>query len=116
MNGGPMYEQHYPVIQTINVAEARKDFSQLLTRVYRKETRVVVEKSGIPVAAIVSADDLERLQWLDAERERGFQAMERISQAFADVPVDELERRVAEALEQARAGRRAEVQAAASQA
>jgi prevent-host-death family protein len=108
-----MREENIPQIQTINVAEARKSFAQLLNRVFRKESRVVVEKSGIPVAAIVSTDDLERLQRLDDERERGFQAMERISQAFADVPVEELERQVTIAVEQARAELRAEARAAA---
>ena len=111
-----MPKQCEAVTMTISAAEARKGFSQLLSRVYRKETRVLVERSGIPVAAIVSADDLQRLQRLDEERERGFQAMERISQAFADVPVEELERRVAEAVEQVRADARAELRAAASQA
>jgi prevent-host-death family protein len=47
--------------KTIKASEARQQFSQLLNEVFRRETRVIVEKSGIPVAAIVSAEDFKRL-------------------------------------------------------
>jgi prevent-host-death family protein len=100
--GGP------PATETIAASEARVQWSRLLNQVAREQTRVVVERSGIPVAAIVSADDLVLLQRLDEQRERGFAAAERISQAFADVPVEKLERRVAEAVAQSRAERRSE--------
>jgi prevent-host-death family protein len=32
-----------------------------LGKVFRGETHVIVEKSGIPVAAIISAEDFDRL-------------------------------------------------------
>ena len=38
--------------------ELRGHFNDVVNQVYRKDTRVVVEKSGIPVAALVSTDDL----------------------------------------------------------
>ena len=60
--------EHEPMTQTMNISQARDHFSQLIKKVYRKETRVVVEKSGIPVAAIVSAHDLEQLKRMEAER------------------------------------------------
>lgn len=50
-----------PAIVTINASEARVHFGDVLKRVYRGEARLVVEKSGIPVAAIVSLEDLDRL-------------------------------------------------------
>ncbi len=50
-----------PMTQTINASDARQHWSELLNKVFRKETRVIIEKSGIPVAAIISAEDLERL-------------------------------------------------------
>jgi prevent-host-death family protein len=103
-----MREREEPITQIMNSSAVRDDWSQVLNQVFRKETRVVVEKSGIPVAAIVSADDLESLKRLEQQRERGFRAMERISRAFADVPVEELERQVDIAVGQAREEKRAQ--------
>jgi orotate phosphoribosyltransferase-like protein len=62
-----------------------------------------VEKSGIPVAALVSADDLARLQERDRAWDEGTKAMERFSEAFADVPVAELEARIDEIIAEGRA-------------
>ena len=42
-----------------------------MNRIFRKETRVLVEQSRIPSAALVSMDDLARLYEFDRrERER----------------------------------------------
>ncbi len=57
-----------PITQTMKASEARENFSQLLNKVFRGETRVIVEKSGIPVAAIVSAEDLKALAEFEAQR------------------------------------------------
>ena len=95
-----------PMSQTMKASQARQEFSQLLNKVFRRETRVIVEKNGIPVAAIISAQDLERFQQLEEQRQQHFAAMEAISAAFQDVPDDELEREVARAVSEARAKRR----------
>lgn len=100
-----MREQE-PMTQTIKASEARQQWSTLLNKVFRKETRVIVEKSGIPVAAIVSAEDLARLQQLDADRVALFQALEQTGAAFKDVPAAEIEREVTRALNAARAATR----------
>jgi prevent-host-death family protein len=91
-----------PTTQTVNVTEARQNFSQLLNQVFRRQTRVIVEKSGIPVAAIISADDLEALSRFEAERERDFAIIDETRAAFQDVPDEELEREVARAVEEVR--------------
>jgi hypothetical protein len=52
---------------------------------------------------------------MEARREEGFAAMARISDAFADVPLDELERQVERAVAEARAELRAEREAAKGQ-
>ncbi len=57
--------------------------------VYRKETRILLEKRGIPVAAIIAADDLKRFARLEREGEERFAANERVREAFKDVPADE---------------------------
>lgn len=98
--------EHQPMTETLTASEVRQKWSDIVNKVARRQSRVLVEKSGVPVAAVVSADDLARLQALDAERERAFAALDRIGAAFQDVPADELDREVAEALAQVRAERR----------
>src|SRR5262245_55103002 len=61
-----------PMTETMKASDARQQFSDVLNRVYRHEARVVVERSGIPVAAIVSAEDLARLRQYDEERAARF--------------------------------------------
>src|SRR5712692_6105964 len=61
--------EHEPVVQAMKASRARAEWSQLLNKVYRKQTRVLVERSGIPVAAIVSIEDLTRLQSLEPQPE-----------------------------------------------
>ena len=97
-----MREQE-PMTQTMKISEVKNQLSRVVNRVYRKETRVLVEKSGIPVAAVVSADDLTRLQQLDRAWDEGTRTLERVSAAFADVPVSELEAKIAEVIAEGRA-------------
>ena len=95
--------EHDPMTQTMNISEVKSQLSRVVNRVYRKETRVLVEKSGIPVAAVVSPEDLARLQHLDREWEQTTQAIARLSQAFADIPVPELEAKIDEIIADNRA-------------
>lgn len=81
-----------PMTETMAISAVKTQFSSLVNRVYRRETRVVVEKSGIPVAALVSPDDLRRLDRLDRERAARFQAIADLRAAFADVPPEEIDR------------------------
>ena len=97
-----MREQE-PMTQTVNVSQARQEFAQLLNKVFRRETRVIVEKSGIPVAAIVSAQDLQELQRLEKQRAGAFKVIDEMRDAFADVPDEDLGRQVDRALSQVRA-------------
>ena len=84
-----------PITQTMKISDVKNTLSSLVNKVYRKETRILIEKSGIPVAALVSADDLSRLQQLDRAWDERTRAIERFSQAFADVPAEEAEAEVA---------------------
>ena len=99
-----------PMTQTMKASEARQQFSQLLNQVFRRETRVIVEKSGIPVAAIISAEDLGRLNRLEEERAERFEALDESWKAFEGVPEEEIEREVAKAVTAARKKRRAEME------
>lgn len=89
--------------QTLNVSDARKQFSALVNKVTTEDnTRILVAKSGAAVAAIVSADDLKRLEALDAKRERDFAILDEISVEFADISSEEIEYQVAKAVEEVR--------------
>ena|SRR3990172_2645962 len=102
-----------PMTQTMKASEARQQFSQLLNQVFRRETRVIVEKSGIPVAAIISAEDLQRLDQLEKQRAERFKALEDSWKAFEDVPPEEIEQEVAKAVAAARRKQRTREQRAA---
>ena len=91
----------------MKASEARQQWRELLNKVFRKEARVIVEKSGIPVAAIVSAEDLERLTRLEARREDGWKAIQELRARNRDKDPEEVERDVADAMAEARAARRA---------
>lgn len=97
-----------PMTQIMKASEARQNFSQVLNQVFKGEKRVLVEKSGIPVAAIISAEDLQRLSQLEAEWNRDFAVIDEIREAFKDIPDQELEREVAKAVTEARDHIRAE--------
>ena len=92
--------------QTVKASEARQRFSELVNQVFRNEKRVLVEKSGIPVAAIVSADDLARLTELERQRAARFAVLDEIQAKNQDADPEEVERIVAEELAAARRERR----------
>ena len=94
--------QREPMTKTMKASETRDQWSHVINQVFRRETRVIVEKSGIPVAAIVSAADFERLTQLEARRQRDFSILDEIGEAFKDVPEEELEGEVNRAILAAR--------------
>jgi prevent-host-death family protein len=102
----------------MKLTDTKQQLSQVVNRVARGETRVIVEKSGLPVAAIISTEEYQQFKLAKAERdtrrEQLKEMLTRISDAFADVPVDELERQVDKAVQEVRAERRAEREAAVS--
>lgn len=97
-------------IETMSGSEARKHFSDVVTRPLRGEGRVIVEKSGTPVGAIVSIEDVRRLEEIDRENERRREelrsALEETRRAFDDVPPEEIERQIAQAIDEVNAARR----------
>ncbi len=99
--------------KTIKASEARQQFSQLLNEVFRRESRVLVEKSGIPVAAIISAQDLQLLARLEAERAERFKILDEVGDAFKSVSVEEIEREVKRAITQVRQEKRQQEQRSA---
>ena len=103
-----------PMTQTLKISEVKQRLSSLVNEVYRKETRVLVEKSGIPVAALVSAEDLKQLARMDEQRAERRRIVDAIREPFRGVPPEEIERETARAIAEDRAERRAEREAAAT--
>jgi prevent-host-death family protein len=100
-----MTEKKTPKLETKTVSEARRTFSETLNRVYRGEARVMIEKNGIPVGALVSPNELEQLDRLNARREEQWAAVDRLRQAFADIDPAELDDEIARAMADVRGER-----------
>lgn len=69
--------------QTITVAEARNDFSNMLAQAELLNRRFVIARRGKPKAALISINDLARLEALDRagatsapDREQAIQALQ----------------------------------------
>ena len=80
--------------------EARNRFADLLGRVHYGGETVIVERSGKPMVAVIPMALYERLI---AEREARFQVLDRIRARLPEVPPEEVERDVAEAIAAVRA-------------
>ena len=91
-----------PENKTMKASEVRREWSRVLNEVFKKDVRVVVEKSGIPVAGIISARDFQLFLWMDAARRERFKAIDEMREAFKDVPDEELEREINRAVMEAR--------------
>lgn len=98
--------EHAPMTQTMTITDVERDFGKLVKKVFNQETRVVVEDNGEPMAVLVSPYDLERLKRLDA-REDAWRVVDEIRARNRDKDPDEVERDVAEAIEEMRAEDRA---------
>jgi prevent-host-death family protein len=92
---------------TVKISDVENQFATLVNEVNHSHTRVIVEKRGVPVAAIISADDLERLSQLDRSREELFKVIDRMREAFKDVPHEEIERETDRIIARNRAANRA---------
>jgi prevent-host-death family protein len=69
--------------ETITVAQARGDFSNLMAQTELLDRRFIIARRGKPKAALVSVRDLKRLENLDrgiteapSDRDRAIQAMQ----------------------------------------
>ena len=95
-------QEREPMTKTLKASEARQQFSELLNQVFKGQTRVLVEKSGIPVAAIVSATDLNKLQQLESQQSERFKLLERLRAGFANLSEEQIQRAVTEIIEKQR--------------
>ena len=90
--------------KTVPALEARTHLGEIMKEVQGGRVRVLVEKSGIPMVGIISAEEFQRLI---AEREARFEVVDRIRSRIPTVPDTEVQRDVQEALKRTRRRRRA---------
>jgi prevent-host-death family protein len=102
-----MMEREVPKSESMTASDVRQHFAETINRVAKVEKRVIVEKNGVPVAAIVPFKDVRRLERLDAEDQEIRDVLEAMQAPFRDVPWEELEREGLKAVEAVRAERRA---------
>src|SRR4051812_42465894 len=101
-----MREQE-PMTQTMKISDVKNTLSSLVNKVYRKETRILVEKAGIPVAALVSTEDLKRLAQLDERDRQAREVLEAMRAPFRGVSPEEIQQEADKAIAEVRAERRA---------
>lgn len=94
--------------RTMKISDVKARLSSLVNEVYRQQTRVLVEKAGIPVAALVSIQDLQRLAGLDEQRAERRRVLESMREPFRGGPAEEIERETAKAVAEVRAEMAAE--------
>ncbi len=91
------------ITKTMKASEVRQQLSQVLNQVFHKRVRVIIEKNGIPVAAIVSATDLKRLKNIEAEENK---VIDEMRAAFSDLTEEQIIEDVAKVVVEVRAERR----------
>jgi prevent-host-death family protein len=83
----------------VGAREARSKFSELIGSVRFGSEEVIVERSGKPMAAMIPIDMYERLI---AERRARFEVLERVRSRLPDIPPEEIDKDVSEAVSRVR--------------
>jgi prevent-host-death family protein len=85
----------------IGAFEARRKFGQLIEEAFYNKDAFIVQRSGRPMAVIISFDEYQK--WRTLAKERFFQMVDEVWQRTQQTPVAELEADVAEAVAALRA-------------
>lgn len=108
-----------PMVRVVSATEAKNRFGEMLKGAYQRSEHLVVERGGIPVAVIVPIQDYEQLIEegdLPAEkaaelgresetaraRTRLAEFLARVQAQMPDVPADEVEQDIEEAIQAVR--------------
>jgi len=82
--------------KVVGAFEARRRFGQLIEEAFYKKDNFVVERSGRPMAVIVPIDAYRR--WQRLAKERVFIMLEEVWRRAENIPAEELEADVEQAL------------------
>jgi len=91
-------------IKRVPALKARAHLGELMKEVQGGKMRVLVERSGVPMVGIISAEEFQRVV---AEREARFEVIDRIRSRLPAVPDTEVDKDVRKALKDVRQRRRA---------
>ena len=83
----------------ISAVEARKRLGEILESVYYRGDEVVIERAGKAMAVVIPA---ERYEAMERSRERLFELIEKNWERNKDIPYEEIEREVQQAVEEVR--------------
>ena len=86
-------------VKTIPAVEARVHFGQIMRKSFKNGDCFLVEKSGIPMVAIINADDYAKLT---QEREERFKILDKIKSKLPRVSEEEAQADVSNAIHQIR--------------
>lgn len=89
-----------PFDETYEIDAAAETLASIVERVRRSGRRATLTRAGKPVAAIVTLDDADAA--VRQRRVRVAEAAREIDAALADVDLDEIDRRVREAIDEVR--------------
>ena len=90
--------------KTIPALEVRTQLGRIMKDVRGGRVRVLVEKSGVPMVGIISAEEFQRVV---TEREARFAVVDRIRRRVPSAPDAEIQQAVRAALKTRRSRRRA---------
>lgn len=85
--------------RTIPAVKARTHLGEIMRRSFKKRERFIVEKSGIPMVAILNATEYQQIV---EEREERFRILEKIKSKLPTVPEEEIQKDVAQAIHSVR--------------
>ena len=91
--------------RTISAMEARQHFGEVLEGVRYRGDEVVIERAGKPMAVVIPT---ERYEALEQARDRVFELMEKNWEHNKNVPSEEIERDIADAVREVRSKRKRE--------
>lgn len=90
-----LHQSHKPE-KNIGAFEARRKFGQLIEQAFYQHNAFVVERSGRPMAVIISVDEYQRLK--QYAKDRLFASIHKVWEHNKDVPAEKLEQAVEQAM------------------
>jgi len=103
-----LYYSVHNMTKVIQASQVRQEWSTILNTVYKENSQVIVEKSGIPVAAIISPEELKHFNRYKEETRERLKVIEDIRLGFKGVSDEELEQEISKAVTEVRKEMRTE--------